>query len=302
MPPVIFTLTGNLLAERTLTFDTWRPGQTQRAREACFNTRGKGVNVTKMLARLGTGSIALIFSGGAPGAESEAWLRERGLAYRAFATLRPTRTGTVIQGGTQPETTFLGPDVVPDPAAVQACAEFLDQQAAGQVLALAGSFPGWSESGFAPVHQAILRWLERGRLLADVYGPPLSWLAGHPVELIKINRTEFDGLFSPEECRQSVPDRLRHLRATRPVRNWVVSDGPGSLWVMLPDGAPTEFTPPKVRELSATGSGDVLFAGIIHAWCVQHRPLPDAVAFALPLAAANAAHPGVADFELPPLK
>ena len=254
-----------------------------------------------MLARLGTPSVALIFAGGAPGAECEAWLRERGLGYRAFATARPTRTGTVIQSDAQPETTFLGPDVAPSPDAVLACADFLDRQPDGQVLALAGSFPGWNDAGFAPLQQAILRWLRRGRLLADVYGPPLAWLAAHPVELIKINRTEFDGLFPSEQRAQSLPERLRHLRATRAVRNWIVSDGPGSLCALAPDGAPVEFVPPKVREVSATGSGDVLFAGIIHAWCVQQRTLPEAIAFALPLAAANAADPGVADFELPPL-
>jgi 3'-phosphoadenosine 5'-phosphosulfate (PAPS) 3'-phosphatase len=51
--PHIFTLTGNLLAERTLTFDAWAPGRTQRATAESFQVGGKGINVAKMLARLG---------------------------------------------------------------------------------------------------------------------------------------------------------------------------------------------------------------------------------------------------------
>src|SRR4051812_30706238 len=96
--PHILTLTGNLLAERTLEFDAWSPGKTQRAQHESFQVGGKGVNVSKMLTRLGAPNTALCFVGGASGAECEAWLRDRRLAYRAFPTTTPTRTGTVVRG------------------------------------------------------------------------------------------------------------------------------------------------------------------------------------------------------------
>jgi len=103
--PHLYTLTGNLLAERTLAFADWQIGRTQRAAQETFNTRGKGVNVSNLLTRLGAPTTALIFAGGAPGAESEAWLRRRGIAYQAFATQAASRTGTVIWSDRQPETT-----------------------------------------------------------------------------------------------------------------------------------------------------------------------------------------------------
>ena len=112
--PHIYTLTGNLLAERTLEFNTWEIGRTQRAARESFHTRGKGVNVANMLNRLGVPNTALIFAGGSSGAECEAWLHQRGIAYRAFTTRAPSRTGTVIWSEVQPETTFLGPDAAPD--------------------------------------------------------------------------------------------------------------------------------------------------------------------------------------------
>jgi fructose-1-phosphate kinase PfkB-like protein len=70
--PHIVTLTGNLLAERTLNFDTWTPGQTQRATSESFQVGGKGINVAKMLRRLGAPCTALCFSGGATGAAQSA--------------------------------------------------------------------------------------------------------------------------------------------------------------------------------------------------------------------------------------
>ena len=56
----ILTFTGNLLAEHTLEFDTWSPGQTQRARTTSFQVGGKGINVARMLSRLGVPNTAQI--------------------------------------------------------------------------------------------------------------------------------------------------------------------------------------------------------------------------------------------------
>ncbi len=294
--PHLFTLTGNLLAERTLEFTDWQIGRTQRAVREVFHTRGKGVNVSNMLTRLGAPTTALIFAGGASGAESEAWLRQRGIAYRVFATLAPSRTGTVIWSDRQPETTFLGPDVPPDAAAIAACVAWLDTQADGQVLALCGSFPGWNDASFDPLRAALERWAHRGVLVADAYGPPLVWLAQLPLALVKINRQEFDA-FRPGAGDMAV--RLQQVVANLPVKTWIVTDGPGSLWLALPGETPREFRPPVLREVSPTGSGDVFLAALLHGrWC-HHLAWPEAIAHALPYAAANAAHPGVADFELP---
>ncbi|MBW7895106.1 MAG: hypothetical protein H3C27_08320 [Opitutaceae bacterium] len=300
MTPPIYTLTGNLLAERTLEYGDWAVGRTQRALRESFNARGKGVNVSNMLRRLGTASTALIFAGGPAGAECEAWLRERGLTYTAFPTLGSSRTGTVIWSDRQPETTFLGPDVPPDAAAVQACADYLSARPDGGVLVLCGSFPGWADPVFGSLRAAIQNWARRGELWADVYGPPLQWVCEQPATLVKINRQEFDGLFTTDRQVLSVPQRLQELRQVGKVQQWIVSDGPDSLWMLDRDAPPRELVPPRIREVSPTGSGDVLLAAILHAVLGLRLPLGEAVTFALPYAAANAAHPGVADFELPP--
>src|SRR6185503_8716645 len=96
----------------------------------------------------------------------------------------------VVRGGDAPETTFFGPDVPPDATAIRACAEFLDAQAPGAVLAVCGSVPGWSSPDFDPLRAALARWTKRGALVGDSYGPPLEWLSQQPLELLKINATE----------------------------------------------------------------------------------------------------------------
>jgi 1-phosphofructokinase len=288
-PAPFYTFTGNLLAERTLTFDDWAPGRTQRAREESFQVGGKGINVSRMLHRLGEASTALCFAGGPTGTECADHLRAEGMDFRAFGAQAPTRLGTVVRGGGQPETTFLGPDAPPGAPAVQACAEFLDAQPAG-ILAVCGSIPGWEEAYFDPLRGALLRWLDRGQLVADTYGPPLAWLISNPLALVKVNRLEFDGLFAPAERRDEVAARLARRPPGGP-RAWVVTDGPGPVRLLDEGGQAAELAPPRVREVSATGSGDVLLACLVQAYWRQGLGLRESVEFALPYASAHAAQP-----------
>ncbi len=291
--PHLYAFTGNLLAERTLEFADWAPGRTQRARGESFQVGGKGINVSKMLTRLGAASTALCFTGGAPGAECVAWLQARGFLLQTFATDRPTRSGTVVRGGGNAETTFLGPDVPPSAAAARACADYLDAQPDGQVLALCGSFPGWAGNEFDPLRATLERWLARGILAADTYGPPLAWFAARPLHLVKINATELRTLGFAVT---SVGETLASIDRRSPVQRWVVTDGPGAVWYRDTAGAPASLTPPPVHEVSATGSGDVLHASLLVSLFLENRPLEEAVARAIPLASANAAHAGIAEF------
>jgi 1-phosphofructokinase len=297
--PHILTLTGNLLAERTLAFDTWAPGRTQRARAESFQVGGKGLNVAKMLNRLGAPNTALCFTGGATGAECAAWLGARGFAYHSFATSAATRAGMVIRGGGSAETTFLGPDTPPDAAAVRACAEFLIAQPAGGVLAVCGSLPGWESADFDILRDALHRWPERGSLVVDTYGPPLAWFARQAAALIRVNRSELEALFSAEERKLSGGELLCLARDRWPALRWAVTDGGGPVWFIADHGDPESIASPHVREISPTGSGDVMLACTLFARFHRGLAWRDAVAWSLPYAAANAAHAGIAEFPDP---
>jgi fructose-1-phosphate kinase PfkB-like protein len=298
MTPPIHTLTGNLLWEKTFTFASWEAGRTQRAETESFQVGGKGINVSRMLVRLGAPTTALFFPGGATGAECEQWVRARGVACRTFPLAGSTRAGLVVRVPPRPETTFLGPDVPLEPAAARACADYLDACPAGGVLAICGSVPGWNAAAGELLRAAIGRWFARGPVVADTYGPPLAWLMERPLDWVKVNRIEFDGLFPEPERSEPVAARLTAALARWPVKAWVVTDGPRPLWHAERGRAPASIMPPTVVEVSPTGSGDVLHACLLHAVYHRRQPLPAALRLALPYAAANAAHATVADFPL----
>lgn len=293
--PKILTLTGNLLAERTLEFSDWGAGRTQRAQGESFQVGGKGINVSKMLQRLGAPTTALYFSGGHSGAECREWLARQKFHSHGFPTVASTRVGIVIRGGHFPETTFMAPDAVPDKAAVQACVDYLDAQPAGQVLAVCGSVPGWTTTEFDPLRAALERWVGRGILVADTYGPPLAWFAQQPLALIKVNAAELRTLFP---AGAPTPELLQRAAQSGRVRRWIITDGSSPVWFQESPGTAASLSPPSVAEVSATGSGDVFFACALEAHFRRGLSLAETVAFALPYAAANAAHPGIADFPL----
>ena len=116
--------------------------------------------------------------------------------------------------------------------------------------------------------------------------------------LVKVNRDEFRMLFPEGERDAPLDALLTRALALWPVRAWVITDGPGAVWLADPATGPQCLHPPVVREVSPTGSGDVLLACLLHARENMKLRLAEAVKAALPYAAANAAHPGVADFDL----
>jgi fructose-1-phosphate kinase PfkB-like protein len=300
--PVHFlTFTGNALAETTFEYATWGAGRTQRAVASSFQMGGKGINVSKMLRRLGGHTTAMAFLGGPTGLQCSAWLEAAGMPHLAFRSTGQTRSGLVVRSPGQPETTFLGPDSPPDAQAWEDASKTLTRLGreavqGGVVLAFCGSCPGWATEEAAPFRGAIEAWLAAGHpLYVDSYGPPLAWFAGKSVDLIKINADEMRGLLGAEGA---IDELLRLALATFPVKAWIVSDGPGPVWYAAQGETPRFQTPPVVKELSATGSGDVLLASLLHARLAKGASWDEAIRFALPLASANAAHPGIAEFEL----
>lgn len=299
MPPAVLTLTANLLAETTFILPTPPTiGRTHRAAAARFQAGGKGLNVAKMLTRLGTPALALAAAGGSAGEACHAWAVAQPWRIELLPTATPTRSGLVVRGPETAETTFLGPDTPLCTEAFAALAARVDAASNETVVALCGSVPGWASPAAIPFRAALARRALHGRLVVDTYGPPLAELSGQPAELIKINANEFAALAGNRPVHSERAHTLETFARHSAARAWIVSDGPGSVY-LAQAGRPAVVThPPIVSEISATGCGDVLLAALIHARYTHGWDWPEALAYALPFASANAAHPGVAEFDL----
>ena len=116
----IFTITGNLLAETTATFNFPKVvGQTVRAiSPEKFQSGGKGVNTARIAKLLGFDAYAGIFPAGYNGKKCVKFI-EKYCPTIAVEISGETRTGLVCETPEGIQTTFLGADLpVPQSAFV----------------------------------------------------------------------------------------------------------------------------------------------------------------------------------------
>jgi len=336
--PVI-TITGNLLLEWTFDFGPSNKS-TRRAESESFQLGGKGVNVARMLQRLGQTTTALTFADERDILSAEAWIKKNGIDLKRFPLGAAARRGFVLRtrelsphegvggssnpgaatpsspdtspheggggasnpgagtppspdrsphegvGGSEEERTFLGLDKPVPLASWQAACHWIGEREPA-ALAFCGSFPGWS----ARHHRVALPLLDSLKTsgcpcFLDTYGPPLESLATLPWDWVHLNRGEWEALD---------PGNRETLAAQSGL---LLSAGADELKVSRPGEEAIEIFPPKVENASPTGCGDVLFATFIRE-LLSGKSWRDALGPAVSCAAANAAHPGVADFPLP---
>ncbi len=291
------TLTGNALAEFTGEYADDAHGKTHRARTDSFQVGGKGINVARMARRLGLPATAVYIAGGPMGGVCEDWLRGQPFDAHRIHTPGDTRAGWVVRTPAGTETTFLGADRPVDPPVWRKAAEAA-RPGPDTAAALCGSVPGWSAAHTAAVSEI---WFPGGTptgpAYLDTYGTPLADLAALPWAAVKINLDEFKRLESSDGKGDGIEARLRRVAATSAAAIWIITDGGNPVSVLSREDGFFQLKPPAIKLVSPTGSGDVFLATLIAARA-RGTPLRQACAEALRLSAANAAHPGVADFPL----
>ena len=290
----VLTLTGNLLAEWTLTTGELNPGATHRASQMSFQVGGKGINVSRVLGRIGVRSSALAFASGPMGDQCSQWLSAQNIVHRLFPLGAMVRPGMVVRTADgSVETTFLGCDNPVPPSSWQAAIrEGADARPAW--LAVCGSIPGWQGDWAKPLDALMDSGI---RVCADTYGAPLRDLAALPLSLVKINRAEMERSW-PELAALPTAQALRRLRKMSPVGTWVVTDGARRISSIQTDGTLLELEPAQVREVSPTGCGDTLLAVLLAEWELR-GDFGAALAEAAACATASAGQSGIGEFPLP---
>lgn len=297
--PKVIAFTANLLAETTYEFASWTEGKTMRAKGESFQAGGKGINVSRMLNKLGADNVSLCFPGGEFGPMCERWLEDAGIELLTFHEGCVTRSGSVIRAEGVEETTFLGLNsVVSEDALREAVAE-LKAIEDPFVFAVCGSVQNWED----PRWDALREWVKtRGdhvSLVIDNYGGSLPWFAEQNPDLVKFNRDELELLFPSEEHSEPTPELLKKAHTRYSCDRWVVTNGDKELWVLDGDGEPESFAPPQVECVSPTGCGDIVFATVID--CLYNKngyTLLEAAKLASDYASRSAAMPGIAEFDL----
>lgn len=199
MPVVSICLSPGL--QRTVVIDSLALGEVNRLKSVLVDIAGKGVNVCRVLQRLGVDSICLA-QGGNNASEITTRADKEGLNLQLIPSSGQLRTCTTIlempAAGERRVTELVEPTSPVDAACVSALTDTLKTLLpTAKALVIAGSmapgFPSDYQAGLAELAHAV-----GVPVLIDLHGPALrATIAARP-SIVKINLAEFVSTFIPD--------------------------------------------------------------------------------------------------------
>ncbi len=297
----ILTLTLNPALDLAVVTPEVVPGPKLRCTQPKTDPGGGGVNVSRVIQRLGGDSTALVALGGPTGAGLEALLRAQALTLLPFAVSGETRISfAVTEGASGAQYRF----VLPGP--VWAETDF-DRLCAALPEGAAGGIPGGSRAGIAvlsgslppgltPDHAVRLtRQLDAHgwRIVADTSGPVLAaFCAGDaPLSVLRMDHAEAE-----EMAGSPLPERADSARfaaervAAGAAETVVVARGPDGSVAATRD-ARWHVEAADVPVISKIGAGDS-FVGAFTLALSRGLGLSDALAHGSAAASATVMTPG----------
>lgn len=263
------------------------PTHKLRCTDTLHDAGGGGINVARVLARMGGQCTALCPTGGSSGQWLQARMAQEGMHGVFLPIAGETRVSfTVHEHTTGAEYRFVMPGPTLSEAEWQACLNHLEGMPDfPDLLVASGSLPPGVPTDFFGRLARLCR--ERGaRMVLDTAGPALAAALAEGVYLVKPNLRELTEL-----CGQALDTPAQwHAAAIALVESGqaqVVALTLGHLGALLVtrDGA-WNAPPLTIQVASAVGAGDSFVGGMV--WALQHhRPLTDA--FAWGVAAGSAA-------------
>lgn len=282
----VVTVTVNPAIDKTLLVPDFRFERVVRVQQVFIYPSGKGVNVARVLTRLGTSAICLGFVGGYAGAFLRDGLTREGIPHDFTTVSEETRTNITLRDPAQGlESHLVEAGARVTPAELNAFLQTFQRHLQdASWVALCGSLPPGVSSDFYAqlIHLAHHHSVP---CALDTSGEALrEGLAAVPA-LVKPNRQELaevmdEAMDSDEQICAAIQKLL-----SRGIRYIVVSLGKEGAIGSDSEGI-WEAKPPPVSVVNTVGSGDALLGGLLHA-LLQSFPFPKALAFAVAVGTAN---------------
>ena len=288
---MILTVTVNPALDYTVRLDAFELGKRAKYRDPSIDPAGKGINVARMVRRLGGETLALGFAAGPTGDLLRQRLDDEGVPHDLVRTAGLTRINVTLLTGPEGSATHLhgsGTPVAPaDLERLLARAEA--HLARARVIVFSGSLP----PGVSPASIAGLIATAKARRVLTIVDAELAMLAaaiGAGADLVKPNSLEAGALLGREVAGvEAAVSAAREIRARGAGTAVITLRGDGAVAV---DGSSAWLArPPKDEVVRAIGAGDSFAAGLALALS-RGEALPDAMRLAAASGAATSRHAG----------
>lgn len=223
---------------------------------------GKGVNISRALAKNGTENLALLVLGEENAHSFLKNLAQDGVSWDAITVPGRIRENITIHVANAPETRLSFPGFpVTEDLLEQVSQKLLSRVDGNTVITMTGRVP--EGMGVEAVMELLRRAAERGaRIVVDSRSFTLDHLKALKPWLIKPNQEEISAYLGREV--KTLEETLREARALQEagIENVMISMGGDGALLVCPQGAFTA-TPPAVEVRSTIGAGDSAIAGFL---------------------------------------
>ena len=257
---MIYTVTLNPSIDFLVRLPEFKVGEVNRMTSDDKFPGGKGINVSRILARLDSHSTALGFLGGFTGAFIKEKLEAEDIQTDFVKIASDTRINVKIKSSIESEINGAGPVISKDK--VEELMKKLEELGEGDVLFLAGSIPSSMPDD---MYEQIMARLDRKGVMIVVDATKdllVNVLKYHPF-LVKPNNHELGEIFGVElKTRKDVIPYGKKLQE-KGARNVLVSmAGDGA--ILITEEGEVHVTPcPKGEVKNSVGAGDSMVAGFI---------------------------------------
>jgi 6-phosphofructokinase 2 len=288
----ILTITFNPCIDVNTTVPSIRPDVKLRCSTPFRQPGGGGINVARVVKRLGGDPTAIYLAGGDNGRILTQMLQAEGvrsLVLESDAIVREDLT--VIDNSTGKQFRFIMPGPTIDDKAVSQLPEIIDREDNLEFMVVSGSFPPGLSTGI--LKQLAEQAARKGiKVIVDSSGDALRCALSVGVYLVKPSVRELISL-------SGLPENFKEADIDSVTRQWVdaghcevmvVSLGAAGA-LLATAGETTRIPTPSVRTVSTVGAGDSMVAGIVWSLSVG-KTLEEAVEFGCACGAATTMAPG----------
>lgn len=258
---MIYTVTFNPAIDYVMYFDSISDGATNRSKSEHMVIGGKGINVSVILKRLGTPSVAMGFIAGFTGDAIKKELEKDGIETD-FVCLENgiSRINVKVKASLETELNGKGPEI--SDKALQQFSEKLEKLESGDILVLAGSVPSTLP---ADIYSKIMELLsdKNIKFVVDAEGDLLLNSLKYKPFLIKPNHHELGGIFG--KCLKNHEQIIEHAKKLQQMgaKNVLVSMADKGA-ILVDETSASHFCPAFSGSVkNSVGAGDSMVAGFL---------------------------------------
>lgn len=260
----IVTLTVNPAIDKSTRVAAVVPEKKLRCENPKSEPGGGGINVSRVIKKLGGTSKTILFSGGHSGRFMEDLLRKEDLDFQSIPIANNTRENFIVvdlSSGGQYRFGMEGPII--STSEMDICLNELEKSLihADYLVASGSLSPGMPNDFYATVAKICKK--SNCRLVLDTSGKALELAAQAGAYLLKPNLHELSGLFGVNELQMDqVEEAAQRLIAKGFCKIMVISMGPAGA-MLVTENEKCVVGAPVVKKLSTVGAGDSMVAGLV---------------------------------------